>query len=256
MLNLLTDLFLNYDDFGIKYEISNVIKSLIDNEISDDIKSKNNLFTIIFENVLVKFSDVLSKHESKDASTKQIIIELLCYSINQHGTKTIQYWIIHNNILEKVLSVVKDGSKVLDLQIIKFIKCIILKFDYTFFKLIGETKCFDVVKLLYEKNLKKSNAINSAISELMSLLKTSNLKKLITYLVENYGDFIDKYFSDIKTYLSKPKEEMSLGAVNGNGYENDFTFEGLFAKQNEEEVNFDNVPSYLGNKRNTEDEFF
>ena len=209
----LCDILTSNRDFGIKYEISKIIISLLDNEVhgigstssnSSGQKQKHDFYSIIFDNCLNVFVDFLSTpipsskdEESKNSNigTKQIIIEILCDCLNQHGSR-IQYWLIQNNVLTKILDVLNSNQKILHLQVVKYIKSIILNNDYNFTKVIMNTDCFGKIVYLFNANKKKNNLIFSAILDLFQMLKNcSHSKKLLNYLFENYSIFFLSFYS-------------------------------------------------------------
>lgn len=297
----LCDILTSNRDFGIKYEISKIIISLLDNEVhgigstssnSSGQKQKHDFYSIIFDNCLNVFVDFLSTpipsskdEESKNSNigTKQIIIEILCDCLNQHGSR-IQYWLIQNNVLTKILDVLNSNQKILHLQVVKYIKSIILNNDYNFTKVIMNTDCFGKIVYLFNANKKKNNLIFSAILDLFQMLKNcSHSKKLLKYLFENYYDFIydesnKVFFEDIiavyenqndfgiyNNTVSHINKEGSEFNENVNDEGNDLSFIGLFSKAKADEIDFDfdnensnNFISngdnlFMSNKRNSEE---
>ena len=285
----LCDILITHKDFGIKYEIGKIIIYLLDNEkVSNGMNNKpgkTDLYSMIFDNclnVLVNFLStplpLLCDSELKvsNISAKQIIIEILCDCLNQHEN-LIQYWLIQNNVLTKILDLVKYNNKLLNLQVVKYIKCIIINNDYNSTKVIMNTDCFGKIISLFNINKKKDNLIFSAILELFFLLKNcSHSRKLINYLIENYYDFVYNesnrvYFEDIiSLYENQNENEFGLYTVSHINKEeseehieegNDsLGFIGLFNKTKNDDVDFDldndNINSnfnFLGTKRNSEE---
>ena len=280
---------ITHKDFGIKYEIGKIIIYLLDNEkVSNGMNNKpgkTDLYSMIFDNclnILVNFLStplpLLCDSELKvsNISAKQIIIEILCDCLNQHEN-LIQYWLIQNNVLTKILDLVKYNNKLLNLQVVKYIKCIIINNDYNSTKVIMNTDCFGKIISLFNINKKKDNLIFSAILELFFLLKNcSHSRKLINYLIENYYDFVYNesnrvYFEDIiSLYENQNENEFGLYTVSHINKEeseehieegNDsLGFIGLFNKTKNDDVDFDldndNINSnfnFLGTKRNSEE---
>ena len=285
----LCDILITHKDFGIKYEIGKIIIYLLDNEkVSNGMNNKpgkTDLYSMIFDNclnVLVNFLSTplpfLCDSELKvsNISAKQIIIEILCDCLNQHEN-LIQYWLIQNNVLTKILDLVKYNNKLLNLQVVKYIKCIIINNDYNSTKVIMNTDCFGKIISLFNINKKKDNLIFSAILELFFLLKNcSHSRKLINYLIENYYDFVYNesnrvYFEDIiSLYENQNENEFGLYTVSHINKEeseehieegNDsLGFIGLFNRTKNDDVDFDldndNINSnfnFLGTKRNSEE---
>ena len=285
----LCDILITHKDFGIKYEIGKIIIYLLDNEkVSNGMNNKpgkTDLYSMIFDNclnILVNFLStplpLLCDSELKvsNISAKQIIIEILCDCLNQHEN-LIQYWLIQNNVLTKILDLVKYNNTLFNLQVVKYINCIIINNDYNSTKVIMNTDCFGKIISLFNINKKKDNLIFSAILELFFLLKNcSHSRKLINYLIENYYDFVYNesnrvYFEDIiSLYENQNENEFGLYTVSHINKEeseehieegNDsLGFIGLFNKTKNDDVDFDldndNINSnfnFLGTKRNSEE---
>ena len=115
-------------------------------------------------------------------SSKQIIIELLCHCLKQHEQR-VRYWVIHNDLINKVIEAFKDKSKVLEIQVIKFIRSVIVNNDENLSKLIINNDIFSHVIEIFQRQKSKDNAITAVILELFDYIKKQNLKKIISYLV-------------------------------------------------------------------------
>ena len=284
-------------DFGIKYEIGKIIISLLDNEIHGIGSTSSNssaqiqkcdFYSIIFDNCLNVLVNYLStpvpsssdEEKNSNVGSKQIIIEILCDCLNQHGSR-IQYWLIQNNVLTKILNVLNSNQKILHLQVVKYIKSIILNNDYNFTKVIMNTDVFGKIVYLFNANKKKNNLIFSVILDLFQMLKNcSHSKKLLNYLFENYYDFVYEesnkiFFEDIIAVHENQNENEygicnTVSHINKEGSEfnenvNDdpLGFIGLFSKTKTEEIDFDfdnengnnfnGENLYIGNKRSSEE---
>ena len=119
-------------------------------------------------------------------SSKQIIIELLCHCLKQHEQR-VRYWVIHNDLINKVIEALKDKSKVLEIQVIKFIRSVIVNNDENLGKLIINNDIFSHVIEIFQRQKNKDNAITAVILDLFDYIKKQNLKKIISYLVITYS---------------------------------------------------------------------
>ncbi len=119
-------------------------------------------------------------------SSKQIIIELLCHCLKQHEQR-VRYWVIHNDLINKVIDALKDKSKVLEIQVIKFIRSVIVNNDENLGKLIINNDIFSHVIEIFQRQKNKDNAITAVILDLFDYIKKQNLKKIISYLVITYS---------------------------------------------------------------------
>jgi protein phosphatase-4 regulatory subunit 3 len=162
-----------------------LLKSLLDNEVNE---KKNDFYDLFYNKCLKNLADFLKiaiKEEFKYEmiSSKQIVIEILCHCLKQHEQR-VRYWIIHNDLISKVMEAIKDNSKILELQVTKFIKSVIVNNDDNLNKMIINNDIFSQIIHIFNRHKEKDNAILSAVLDLFEHIRKQNLKKLIAYLVK------------------------------------------------------------------------
>lgn len=86
LLSELCNILIHQENFGIKYEIGELLKSLLDNEINE---KKSEFYDLFYNKCLKNLVDFLLipiKEEFKYemTSSKQIIIEILCHCLKQN----------------------------------------------------------------------------------------------------------------------------------------------------------------------------
>jgi protein phosphatase-4 regulatory subunit 3 len=131
----------------------------------------------------------------------------------------VRYWAIHNDLISKVLFVVEDISKVLHLQVIKFIKSIFINDDENLNKLIINNNSLAPIIGLFTLNETKDNLILSAILDLFEFIRKQNIKKIISYLFEKHFDFFykesnRKFFNSLITKYEQGLDQFSSIKVN------------------------------------------
>ena len=269
----LTNILLNSDNFGIKYEISQIYKTLIETQLKEQ-TDKMELFEepfIILLNYLKtpiismsKYIQTLShKKKMEISSTKQNIIEILItwfslMSFNQ------QFWIEENKLNDIICILLEDIDKVINLYSIKLLKCII---DYTdefvCRKIITEKLCNNLSNL-FNKNKKRNNIIISCMMDFFESL-SKNKEIIFNNIMTYQSDFFyqnEKYFKIVLLRYEKktlPKRVL----IN---YKNDFKDnESLFLydfdyKDMGEIYDDDKVIDYMNKKRDRDeynnDEYF
>lgn len=185
--------FFNFNVILSFIKISELIKSLLDNEISE---KKNEIYELFLNKCFKKLTDYLqvnidrttTKEKYKIRSTKQIIVEIICYCLKSHGQR-FKYWAIHNDLIPNVFEIISDKEKILDLQIIKFMKSLIINNDDNLLKIVISNNCFKKIFDLLEENRVKRNLIFSAILDLFDTINKMVLKKVILHLVKFFVDF-------------------------------------------------------------------
>jgi protein phosphatase-4 regulatory subunit 3 len=84
------------------------------------------------------------------------------------------------------MRVIESNSKILQLQVIKFLKSVLLNNDENLLKIIVNNDMFAKIFQVFENNIKKDNMIVSGIMDIVEYLKKQNIKKIINYLVKYY----------------------------------------------------------------------
>lgn len=188
-MELLCDILIAHENFGMKFEISELIKSILDNEINE---KKNEIYEIFLGKCLKKLTDYLGviideelSDKYKVRATKQIIVEIICHCLKSHGQR-FKYWVIHNDLIPNVCEMVKDKDKILDLQVVKFVKSIIANNDENLLKILISNNCFKKIIEIFEANRQKRNLLFSAILDLFDHINKFTIKKIILHLVKIY----------------------------------------------------------------------
>ncbi len=86
LLSELCNILIHRENFGVKFEIGELLKSLLDNEVTEKKSEFYDLFYNKCLKKLVEFLEIPTKEDYKYEmnSSKQIIIELLCHCLKQH----------------------------------------------------------------------------------------------------------------------------------------------------------------------------
>jgi hypothetical protein len=180
----LCNLILSQENYGIKWEIDqSIITPMIitENTTIPSLESDDYISTF-FNKGLTLLLDYLSvplipQYKTEIVSTKQIIIDILIHCIESYGNN-IEEWLIKNNALYKVLNAINDKHKVINIYVVKFIKCIILRMNERFY----ENNLYDILdKVLTminnDKRRNKEGLLLSAVCDLFLHLKVLKIQK-------------------------------------------------------------------------------
>ena len=255
----LCKLMLCNENFGFKYEISQIIKSLIENDFQGKKNSFDNLIFVEALIVLVKYLDIpLNSNFKKEIElNKQIIIEILCHLIYQYN-KITQYWLDQNDVCNRVLKLIGYGSKILDLYSIKFIKCILINCDLFYVKNFLNEKVFSKIQLLFEQNKINENLIFSSVCDLFDYSRNNSEQILIQFFILNREFFYDesnrKYFQKLINKYEHKEEPIKKSYIFDNQIMNINlnNFDQKELNEKEDEIYFtDEKDFYLEKKRNS-----
>ena len=267
LLKQLTNIMLFSDNFGIKYEICQIYKTLIETQLKEQTMDKMNLFNEPFKIILnyLKIpidSGSLSpnSHEKKIeiSSTKQIIIEILMtwFSLMSFNK---QFWIDEIKLNDIISDLLGEIDKVVNLYSIKLLKCIIDVTDpFVSNKLITEKLCNNL-STLFNNNIKQNNIIISCIMDFFESL-SKNKQIIFNRIMIYMNDFFysnKKYFKIILLrYENKevPKKEL-INFLKNDYKDNESLFLYDFEYKDMGEIYGDEekVIDYLSKKREREE---
>ena len=195
LLKQLTNIMLYSDNFGIKYEICQIYKTLIETQLKEKSSDRMDLFSESFKIILKYLNNPISSsnnltHQKKIeiSSTKQIIIEILIIWFSLINFNK-QFWIEENKLDEIISNLLEEEDKVINLYTIKLLKCLINYTDpFICNKILSEKLCNNLISL-FKNNMKKKNIIISCMMDFFESL--SKNKELI---FNNAMIFLSEFF--------------------------------------------------------------
>ena len=179
-LKQLTNIMLYSDNFGIKYEICQIYKTLIETQLKEKFSDRMDLFSEPFQIMLKYLNYPISplnalNHQKKIeiSSTKQIIVEILItwFSLMNFNK---QFWIEENKLDVIISNLLEEIDKVINLYTIKLLKCLINYTDpFICNKILTEKLCNNLINL-FQNNMKKQNIIISCMMDFFEALSKKN----------------------------------------------------------------------------------
>ncbi len=179
-LKQLTNIMLYSDNFGIKYEICQIYKTLIETQLKEKSSDRMDLFSEPFQIMLKYLNYPISplnalNHQKKIeiSSTKQIIVEILItwFSLMNFNK---QFWIEENKLDVIISNLLEEIDKVINLYTIKLLKCLINYTDpFICNKILTEKLCNNLINL-FQNNMKKQNIIISCMMDFFEALSKKN----------------------------------------------------------------------------------
>ena len=266
LLKQFTNIMLYSENFGIKYEISQIYKTLIETQIKEQSMDRMELFSEPFQKILqylntpiTSYPNPISHSKKMEISTtKQIIIEILItwFSLMSFNK---QFWIEENKLNEIITNLLEESDKVINLYTIKLLKCIIDYADpFVCNRIITQKLCENLTKL-FEKNIKKNNIIISSMMEFFDSL-SKNKEIIFNNIMTFQSEFFyknEKYFKIILfryEHKSTPKRELINYLKNdykddASLFLNDFDYKDVGEIFGDE----DKIIDYLSKKRDREE---
>ena len=216
LLKHLTNLMLYNDNFGIKYEICNIFKMLIEIQYYKN-DSVNNL--ILYNDYFNSFLHYLKipidlNKKTEISITKQIIIEIFIHLFSQNNFDS-QFWLNQNELDIIILNLLEENNKIVNLYVIKLIKCIIEYTDISICsRIFSKNLCNRIIQLFID-NIKSGNIIISCLLDFFDILYHKD-DEIFNLIINQNKEFFTHseykiFFKNISLRIeNKPKEEKHL----------------------------------------------
>ncbi|PAV83225.1 hypothetical protein WR25_03479 isoform A [Diploscapter pachys] len=188
---------------------------------------------------------VLKKDDYVTANRQALVVRLLCFCI-EHHSHSMRSYAINNDLLNKVLVLLKSKHHFLSLSALKILRTVIgVKNDYHFyFRHIVKERVLDKVVECFKANGNRYNLLNSAILELFDFIRSENIKTLVSYTIENHQSAFEnityvKLFTDLKIRYEQNQEREQSQSTLASTKEDDRVASPVFVKERQEEQWFE-----------------
>ena len=264
LIEQLTNLLLYHKNFGVKYEVSQIFKTIIENEEQsfDKILFFYNPFNKFLQFLNNNYLNNIFMNKKEISSTKQIIIEIfICWFSN--NSFNVDFWIEDNQLNEIINTLLKENDKIVNLYAIKLLRNILDNIDENLYPKIMNKNILENLITIFKKNMKNHNLIFSAIKDFFESISINN-KYLLNLLMNYQSSFFyenSKIFNNlILRYENKPTPKRQLLALikSDNNLNSSFKeIDNIFQneKENDREVNylFENYGDYDEEENNLEE---
>jgi len=209
LFGILVDQLFGDTDAGMKTQIAEVIRMILDPEMMEGACEKDDFLNVFYDNYMERLVDCITSDkkvrekmalyktggpqvdsdEALLAHTRNQVCEILAFCVQHHGYR-IKYFILRHNIVQKALGLVDPHGKAnhLMMAVIRFVRaCVGLK-DEFYNRHMVKNNLFEPVIATFFANGSKYNLLNSAVVEMVDFIRRENVKTLVAHLVENYRD--------------------------------------------------------------------
>ncbi|KAI0600904.1 component of IIS longevity pathway SMK-1-domain-containing protein [Biscogniauxia sp. FL1348] len=233
LTDTLIDLLLVEVDLGVKSQISDALKVLLDqgpppqaeafakanSEYAARAASRlppsadpqqDQFLTLFYENSAIKLFQPLIDLEGrtdmeftvKQASMFTYLIEILCFFIRQHHHRS-KFFVLSNNIVPRIAQLLHCPEKFLKLISIRFIRQLIGLQDEFYIKHISEKKVIGPILDVLIQTMPRDNLLSSACLEFFEFIRRENIKELVKHIIENYRDKVQSlaYMDLFRTFI-------------------------------------------------------
>ncbi|KAA0193751.1 hypothetical protein HAZT_HAZT000436, partial [Hyalella azteca] len=135
--------------------------------------------------------DVVVREDYQTAQLAALILELLSFCVEHHSFH-IKNYLIHRELLRRVMVLVKSKHTFLVLCAVRFIRKIVGMKDEFYNRHIIANNIFAPLVDAYIRNDARYNLLDSAILELFEFIKSEDIKSLLSYSMEKFGDVFSR----------------------------------------------------------------
>jgi protein phosphatase-4 regulatory subunit 3 len=178
---------------GLQEQMLEILKILLDPDTMESSGiEKDKFIDIFYEQHIKKLLDTVVASSSSTSpattcakpGTLMLVLDLLCYCVTQHSYR-IKYYILRNNVVEKVLRLLKRRERTVATAALRFLRTCLAMRDEFYNRYIVKNSLLEPVLAAYLENGQKYNLLNSAILELLEFLRRENLRGLVAAVVES-----------------------------------------------------------------------
>ncbi|KAI1125936.1 DUF625-domain-containing protein [Nemania abortiva] len=216
LTDTLIDLLLVETDLGVKSQISDTLKVLLDQgpPMQAEAFAKANgeyaararlaqapdpqqdhFLGLFYEKSAGKlFQPLMNLQDRTDmefahveASAFTYLVEILCFFVRQHQHRS-KFFVMNNDIVLRISQLLQSPEKFLKLVAVRFLRHLVGSQDEFYIKHLAEKRVIEPVLDLLIKTMPRDNLISSACLELFEHIKKENIKELVKHMVENYRE--------------------------------------------------------------------
>ncbi|KAG5921330.1 hypothetical protein E4U53_003819, partial [Claviceps sorghi] len=214
LVDSLIDLLLIEVDLGVKSQISDALKVLVDQGVPPSCPDFNRMngefppgrvrpqplgdpqqevfLARLYQQSAPKLFKPLFHLEKQtnldfgvhQASILTYLVEILSFFIRQHHRYS-RYFVMDHNLIERVSQLLKSSEKYLQLVAIRFFRCLVGMQDDAYIKKIIQTQALSPALDVLIDTLPRDNLLCSACLDLFEFIKKENIKDLVKCLVAN-----------------------------------------------------------------------
>ncbi|KAI0482719.1 DUF625-domain-containing protein [Xylariaceae sp. FL0804] len=214
LTDTLIDLLLVETDLGVKSQISDALKVLLDQvpPAQTEVFAKANgelaaraasrpppdpqqdqFLTIFYESSAGKlFQPLIALQDRKgmefsvhEASTFTYLVEILCFFIRQHQHRS-KFFIMNNNVVPRIAQLLQCREKFLKLVAIRFLRQLVGLQDEFYVKQLTSQNVIEPILDVLIQTTSRDNLLGSACLEFFEFIKRETIKDLMRHIVQNY----------------------------------------------------------------------
>lgn len=172
---------------GLQEQALEILKVLLDPETMDSSVEKDRFIDSFYDNHVARLlGAVVAAGEGgpADPGTLILVMDLLCYCVTQHSYR-IKYYILRNNVVEKVLRLLRRRERAVAAAALRFLRTCLAMRDEFYNRYLVKNALLEPVLTAFLANGQRYNLLNSAVLELLEFLRRENMKGLVGAVVDS-----------------------------------------------------------------------
>lgn len=180
---------------GLQEQVAEVLRVLLDPDTLEDAVEKDGLLDIFYDGHISSLLDIIvasapltkKGHRSQgkhSATTLVLILELLCFCVAHHKYR-IKYFVLRNNVVEKVLRLLHRREIVVASAALRFMRACVGTQDEFYYRYMVKNSLMEPVVIAFLRYHNRYNLFTSAVLELLEYISQKNCKSLIGAVVNS-----------------------------------------------------------------------
>ncbi|KAL4418834.1 hypothetical protein ABPG77_004074 [Micractinium sp. CCAP 211/92] len=194
LFSLLIQALLGSSSSGLQEQVLEILKVLLDPETLEGAAEKDKFVELFYDRhiaqllaALVQAAEAPYAEGAPSANTVGLVVDLLCFCVVSH-TYRIKYYVLRNNVVEKVLKLLRRRERWLVVAAIRFLRTALSLKDEFYNRYLVKNRLMEPVVTTFLENGPRYNLLNSACLELFDFIRKENLKGLLTDLMEHHWE--------------------------------------------------------------------
>eukprot|EP00793_Prasinoderma_coloniale_P003752 PRCOL_00003128-RA len=204
LFSLLIDELASAEDSGVQAQVLDAMRVLLDPETMDQPTDKNNFLDLFYDRYVGPLVDAAVWPNGEGAADGDApvcaarammlgsVLDLLCFCVYAH-TFRIKYYILRNNVVEKILQLLRRREAPLVLGALRFLRTCLGRRDPFYYRYLIKNDLFNEVVAVFSRNGKRYNVLNSAVIEMVNFIIMNGCTSLVRHLVERHWDALAEH---------------------------------------------------------------
>jgi protein phosphatase-4 regulatory subunit 3 len=176
---------------GLQEAALEVLRGLLDPDTMEGSVEKDHFIDLFYDAhiggllaAVVAAAEAPPPPSAPPPATLALLLDLLCFCVTQHSYR-IKYYILRNNVVEKVLRLLRRREGAVGAAALRFLRTCLAMRDEFYNRYLVKNALLEPVITALLANGRRYNLVNSAALELFEFVRRENMKGLLAAVVES-----------------------------------------------------------------------